>query len=47
MKKTKMLVLRITQEQDDQLKERSLAAGFWKKSEYTRTILFRGETDGT
>ena len=46
MVKTKMLVIRLTEEQNELLQERTKSAGFWKKSEYVRTILFIGANDG-
>ncbi len=44
MVKTKMLVIRITEEQDRVLAERTAQAGLSKKSEYARTTLFRNKT---
>ena len=45
--KTKMLVIRLTEEQDKLLQERTKSTGFWKKSEYVRTVLFKGANDGS
>ncbi len=47
MVKTKMLVIRITEEQEKILQAKAKSAGFWKKSEYIRTILFKEEKNGT
>lgn len=41
MVKTRMLILRITIEQEQILVARAKASGFTKKSEYARTILFK------
>jgi len=40
MVKTRMLVIRITEEQEKILIERAQTAGFQKKSEYIRVRLF-------
>lgn len=44
MVKTKMLVIRITEVQDQLLDERTAQAGLEKKSEYVRSALFRNKT---
>jgi len=40
MVKTSMLVVRLTEKQDQILMERTHSAGFTKKSEYVRSVLF-------
>jgi hypothetical protein len=44
MAKTKMLVIRVTEEQDQKLQSLTLEAGYAKKSEYIRSTLFRNKT---
>jgi len=41
MAKTKMLVIRLTEEQVKILHEKAVVAGFVKISEYVRTTLFK------
>jgi len=43
MVKTRMLILRITIEQEEILLAKAKASGFTKKSEYVRTILFKDD----
>ena len=43
MVKTKMLIIRITEEQEQIILSRANASGFAKKSEYARTILFKDD----
>ena len=47
MVKTKMLIVRLTEKQEQLLESRAKTAGFYNKSEYVRTIIFPGGTDGT
>ena len=42
-----MLVIRLTEEQEKLLQEKTKSAGFWKKSEYVRTVLFKGVNNGS
>ena len=46
MAKTKMLVIRLTEDQAKILREKVLAAGFVKISEYVRITLFKGGING-
>jgi len=46
MAKTKMLVIRVTEEQAKILRQKAIAAGFVKISEYVRTTLFKGGING-
>ncbi|MBU1975422.1 MAG: hypothetical protein KKG59_03385 [Nanoarchaeota archaeon] len=41
MEKSKMLIIRITPKQNELLLEKARSAGFLKKSEYIRSVLFR------
>jgi len=47
MVKTKMLIVRLTEEQEQLLESRAKTAGFYNKSEYVRTIIFQEVKDGT
>lgn len=43
MNKTKLLVVRITEDQEKKLQEKARQKGFLKKSDYVRVALFMGD----